>query len=106
VVTTIRLRDPTFTMPPDLVTSTPAGRPRHVIISGQVSDADGSNLFPREFRVITQYGYIEVYILWWKFSTPVWDGDMVTLCGSLVEIGSRPVVRLTNFSQHWLRIDD
>jgi hypothetical protein len=106
VVTTIRLRDPTFTMPPELVTRAPAGRPRHVIVSGRVTNADGSNLFPREFRLITQYGYIEVYILWWKFSTPVQDGDVVTLCGNLIEIDSRPVVRLTNFTQHWLRIDD
>jgi hypothetical protein len=34
------------------------------------------------------------------------DGDTVTLCGSLITPEDETVIRLTNFSRHWLRIDD
>jgi predicted nucleotidyltransferase len=104
VVTTIRLRDPSLTMPIELVT--PSMDSHDVVVSGRVADADGSNLFPRMFRVITPHEQVSACILWWKFSTPVRDGDAVTLCGNLVTINGQSTVRLTNFSQHWLRIDD
>jgi hypothetical protein len=105
VVTTVRLRDPTQTTPVELVTT----RTRDcddVVVSGRVADADSSNLFPRKFILITDHGNTDIYILWWKFSTPVRDGDAVTLCGSLAAAKSHAVVRLTDFTRHWLRIND
>lgn len=105
VVTTIRLRDPMLTIPIELVT--PSTEESHdVVVSGRVADADSSNLFPIKFSLVTEHGRTDIYILWWKFSTPVRDGDAVTVCGSLVTIKSHLVVRITNFAHHWLRIDD
>jgi hypothetical protein len=105
VVTTIRLRDPRFTMPLDLVTLSPEGSD-DTTLSGVVADAGSSNLFPRRFTLIADNGSTGIYIFWWKFSTPVRDGDMVTLRGSLVTAPNCPVVRLTNFTRHWLRINE
>jgi hypothetical protein len=105
VATTVRLRDPTQTMRVELVT-TPARDCDEVIMSGLVTDADRSNLFPRRFTLITHHGARDIYILWWKFSAPVCDGDTVTLCGSLLTFERPPVVRLTDFTRHWLRIND
>lgn len=105
VVTTIRLRDPSFRIPVTMV-SRLADDSNDVVVSGCVADADGSNLFPRKFRVLVRNEHIDVYVFWWKFSTPVRDGDAVTLCGSLIAIEDETVIRLTNFSRHWLRIDD
>ncbi|MEV8440788.1 hypothetical protein AB0425_25715 [Actinosynnema sp. NPDC051121] len=103
VVTTIRLRDPAVTTPLDLVTATP-NEDDDVTVSGVVADADGSHLFPRRFTLVTDRGRKDVAIFWWKFSTPVRDGDRVTLCGSVVTAEHRPVIRLTNFTRHWLSI--
>lgn len=105
VVSTIRLRDPAITTPPELVIP-PTTCHYNTELSGVVANADTSNLFPRRFTLITNHGSVDIYIFWWKFSTPVLDGDKVTLCGSLIATKSRPAVRLTNFTQHWLRISD
>ncbi|ADP79676.1 hypothetical protein [Pseudofrankia inefficax] len=104
VVTTIRFRDPSHVTPVALV----AARPdmEEAIVSGRVLNAAGSNLFPRKFDLTTDYGMVEIYIFWWKFSTPVRDGDSVTLRGSIFTNGERPVVRLSNYSRHWLRIEE
>jgi predicted nucleotidyltransferase len=103
VVTTIRLRDPALTIPSELVT-TPTKDLHDIVISGRVTDADSSNLFPRKFSVTTDHEHTDIYVLWWKFSTPVRDGDAVTLCGSLVTAKGHSVVRLTDFTRHWLKI--
>jgi predicted nucleotidyltransferase len=105
VVTTVRLRDPAQTIPVELVTAS-ARDCGDVIVSGRVADADGSNLFPRRFTLVTDRGPKEIYIFWWKFSTPVRDGDAVTLCGSLLAAKIHPIIRLTDFTRHWLRIND
>lgn len=105
VVTTIRFRDPQHRMPLELVTP-PAEGSDHTTLSGVVADADSSNLYPRRFTLITDTGPADVYIFWWKFSTPVRDGDTATLCGSLITTQNQPVVRLTSFTRHWLRIND
>lgn len=105
VVTTIRLRDVAETTPLELVI-TSAKDCHDVIMSGRVTDGDRSNLFPRKFTLATDDGETDIFIMWWKFSTPVRDGDELTLCGSLLTIGNRTVVRLTDFTQHWLRITD
>ena len=105
VVTTIRLRDVTETIPLELVT-TPAKDCDDVIMFGRVTNGDRSNLFPRNFTLATDHGEIDIFIMWWKFSTPVRDGDELTLCGSLLTIGNRTVVRLTDFTRHWLKISD
>jgi predicted nucleotidyltransferase len=105
VVTTIRLRDPALTIPTELVTA-PTKDLHDIVISGRVTDADSSNLFPRKFSVITEHESMDIYILWWKFSTPVRDGDAVTVCGSVVTVDGHPAVRLTDFTQHWLKIEN
>ena len=104
VVTTIRFRDPAVPTPSDLVVSS-SETTRNIVVSGQVTDAARSNLFPRQFTLMTESGPVEIYLIWWKFSTPVRDGDSVTLCGSLLPNRSQPTARLTNFVDHWLKID-
>jgi predicted nucleotidyltransferase len=105
IVTTIRLRDSAQAMPVQLV-ATLARDCKDIIVSGRVVDADSSNLFPRRFTLVTDHGATEIYILWWKFSTPVRDGDVITVCGSLLTLKDSPVIRLTDFTRHWLRITD
>lgn len=106
VVTTIRLRDPTFKISLELVTRS-AEDCHDVTLSGVVANADSSHLFPRRFSVVVSDGRrADIYIFWWKFSTPVRDGDRVTLCGSLIPTERCFVVRLTSFTQHWLSIED
>jgi len=102
VVTTIRLREPQCRTPLELLTR--QSDRRDAVITGEVIAADGSNLFPRVFTLDTAAGRLDVYILWWKFSTPVRTGDLVTLRGSIIPLEHSRVLRLTNFSQHWLRI--
>ncbi|WP_241835437.1 hypothetical protein [Pseudofrankia asymbiotica] len=102
VVTTIRLREPSYRTALELVTRQPDRR--DIVIEGEVIAADGSNLFPRIFTLDTSAGRLDVYILWWKFSTPVRAGDRVTLRGSIVRLRRADAVRLTDFSQHWLHI--
>lgn len=104
VATTIRLRDSSLTIPIELVGQLSDGT-EDVVVSGRITQADGSNLFPRRFTVIGGDGPREIYVFWWKFSTPVRDGDQITLCGSLLNIKGRPVIRMTSFTRHWLRID-
>ncbi len=103
VVTTIRFREPALKTSLDIVT--PSVDDHDVILSGCVVDAGGSNLFPRTFRLLSADGPADICILWWKFSTPVRDGDTVTLRGSLLRTHRSTVIRLTNYSQHWLRIE-
>jgi predicted nucleotidyltransferase len=105
VVTTIRLRDTAPVLPFELLTAR-ASNPTPVEVSGQVVDADSSNLFPRKFTVAKDGVDIEIYTLWWKFSTPVRDGDLVTLCGNLITVDNRSVVLLTDFRRHWLKIHE
>lgn len=104
VVTTLRLRDSTVTVPVEL-TNQPSDSLKDVIVTGRVMQADRSNLFPRRFTLVTDHdGDRDIYIFWWKFSTPVQDGDRITLCGSLLTVNGQPVVRLTSFTRHWLNI--
>jgi len=63
VVTTIRLRDPALTIPTELAT-TPTTDLHDIVISGRVTDADSSNLFPRKFTVVTDHESTDIYILW------------------------------------------
>lgn len=105
IVSTIRLRDRTVVTPLELVASS-TSHDDNAELSGMVINADTSNLFPRRFTLVTNDDAVDVYIFWWKFSTPVRDGDKVTLCGSLVTSENGPTVRLTNFTQHWLSISN
>ena len=104
VVTTIRVRDRSQTTPAALIAPTP--RADHVPVSGRVTNASRSTLFPRRFDLVTGSGIVEIYVLWWKFSTPVQDGDAVTVRGSLLPANHAHAIRLTDYSRHWLRIDD
>lgn len=101
VVTTIRLRDPTQSMPMDLVTSPSTGL-AEVITTGEVTDIDRSALFPIRFTVCGADGPVQAAVFWWKFTTPVRLGDQVSVCGSFLP--SAGTIRLTNFARHWLTI--
>jgi len=53
------------------------------------TDADLGNLFPRVFRVLTgSYAYT-VHLWWWKFASPVRDGETITVCGSRRDLPGR-----------------
>lgn len=105
VVSTIRIRDPRLTTSVELVTPS-RNDSTDIVLAGRVVGSDGGHLFPRRFGLVTRDGYVDIHILWWKFSTPVRDDDSVTLCGNLLLDENRPAVRLTNFARHWLRIDE
>lgn len=103
IVTTIRFRDPNISTPIGLVGRSSESY-RDVVVSGRVTHADDSNMFPRRFKLHTDHGMWDIYTFWWKFSTPVRDGDLVTVRGSLLTLEGRPVIRLSNFVNHWLKI--
>lgn len=103
VVTTIRFRDPKVMTPAGLVRRS-SDSYRDVLVSGRVTRADDSNIFPRRFKIQADDGLWDIYTFWWKFSTPVRDGDQVTVRGSLLTVEGHPVIRLSNFVNHWLKI--
>jgi predicted nucleotidyltransferase len=104
VVTTIRLREPTCTLDPRTISQPTATLPNSAV-TGRVRNAAGSNLFPRTFTIHDKHGQnTHVSSFWWKFTTPVEDDDPVTVCGSVLAAGDHPAIRLTDFTQHWLRI--
>lgn len=73
-------------------------------MTGRVADADLANLFPRMFRLVTASGSITVYVSWWKFSSPVRDGDTVALRGSLLDLAGQPAIGVSSFTGHWLQV--
>lgn len=99
IVSTLRFRDRNFSMPLDL--QAPTLQKNH-ILCGQVMNASLSNLFPRAFDILNEEGVHRVQILWWKFSTPVRDGDRIQVCGDVVR-SEDTFLQLTNFRNHWLR---
>jgi predicted nucleotidyltransferase len=103
VVTTIRFRDPAIRTPYQLAGAYPI-QATDITVTGQVADADLGNLFPRMFRLeIRGYPYT-VHLWWWKFSSPVRDGDTITVCGSRRDQTGERVIRVSSFTRHWLRI--
>jgi len=105
VVSTLRFRDKNIVLPFELVHD-PLIVQRDTVVSGRVIDAKSSNLFPRMFQLeTTEHGAYPVYILWWKFSTPLREHDCVTLCGDKLLLEGREVLRVTNFHTHWLAFD-
>jgi len=103
IVTTIRFRDPAVRTPFQLAGAYSA-QTKDFTMTGKVADADLSNLFPRTFRLVTgDYAYT-VHLWWWKFASPVRDGDTVTVCGSRRDLPGPDVIRVSSFTSHWLRI--
>jgi hypothetical protein len=103
IVTTIRFRDPAVRVPYQLASTFPV-QAREVTVTGQVAGADLGNLFPRMFRLLTgSYAYT-VHLWWWKFSSPVRDGETVTVRGSRLDLPGEPVIRVSSFTGHWLHI--
>jgi hypothetical protein len=103
VVTTIRFRDPAVRMPCQLAGPFPA-QAANVTVTGQVTDADLGNLFPRMFRLVTTDCTYTVHLWWWKFASPVRDGDTITICGSHPDLPGQHIIRVSSFISHWLRI--
>jgi predicted nucleotidyltransferase len=103
VVTTIRFRDPAVRMPYQSAGTFPV-QARDITVTGQVADADLGNLFPRVFRLFTGSYTYTIHLWWWKFSSPVRDGDSITVCGSRWDLPGEPVIRVSSFTSHWLQI--
>ena len=103
VVTTIRFRDPAARMPYQLAGAFPV-QAKDVTVTGQVAAADLGNLFPRMFRLVTAGYTYTVHLWWWKFASPVRDGDTITVCGSRRDVLGPDVIRVSSFTSHWLRI--
>jgi hypothetical protein len=105
VVTTIRFRDTAVRMPCELAATLP-GQTRDVTVTGQVADADLGNLFPRMFRLVTVGYTYTVNLWWWKFASPVRNGETVTVCGTSLDLPGQRVIRVSSFTGHWLHIHD
>lgn len=103
VVTTIRFRDAAVRMPYQLACSSLA-LAKDVTVTGQVADADLGNLFPRMFRVVTAGYAYTVHLWWWKFASPVRDGDTITIRGSRSDLLGHDVIRVSSFTRHWIQI--
>jgi hypothetical protein len=103
IVTTIQFRDPAVRMPCQLAGAFPV-RTRDITVTGRVADADLGNLFPRMFRLVTAGYAWTVHLWWWKFASPVRDGDIITVRGSHRELPGDPVIRVSSFTSHWLQI--
>ena len=103
IVTTIRFRDPAARMPYQLAGAYPV-QAKDITVTGQVANADQGNLFPRVFCLLTgSYAYT-VHLWWWKFASPVRDGETVTVCGSRRDLPGHDVIRVSSFTRHWLQI--
>lgn len=100
---TIRFRDKQYVMPLELLSDKAVIRP-NTVISGVVKDAVRSNLYPRMFTVVCEDESYEVTCMWWKFSSPVRDEDIITICGDLLEIGGKLILRVSNFQNHYLKL--
>jgi predicted nucleotidyltransferase len=103
VVTTIRFRDGAVRMPCQLAGAFPV-QAEDITVTGQVADADLGNLFPRVFRLVTAGYTYTVHLWWWKFASPVRDGDTVTVCGSRRDVLRPDIIRVSSFTSHWLQI--
>jgi hypothetical protein len=50
------------------------------------------------FRLLTgSYAYT-VHLWWWKFASPVRDGESVTVCGSRRDLPGQDVIRVSSFT--------
>jgi predicted nucleotidyltransferase len=103
IVTTIRFRDPAVRLSYQLAGAYPV-QARDITVTGQVADADLGNLFPRVFRVLTGGYAYTVHLWWWKFASPVRDGEIVTVRGSRRDLPGQDVIRVSSFTSHWLQI--
>lgn len=103
VVSTIRFRDKKILTPFELIDSNNIVE-KNFCVSGKVTNANLSNLFPRMFTIEARSNSYPVYLFWWKFSTPVREDDNITLCGDLMKLRGQNIVRVTNYRNHWLRI--
>jgi hypothetical protein len=59
---------------------------------------------PKQLTVVKDGVDGDIYRVWWKFSTPVRDGDVVTLYGDLIMADKQSVVLLAELCRHWLKI--
>jgi len=56
------------------------------------------------FRLNTGSYTYTVHLWQWKFSSPVRDGDIITVCGSRRDLPRQDVIRVSSFTGHWLQI--
>jgi len=104
IVSTLRFREKSLVLPLELVQKTTIVQ-KDAILSGEVLDAERSNLFPRMFTLVAENHRYPVYVWWWKFSTPVREHDRLTLCGDKILLEGREAIRVTNFHNHWVAFD-
>jgi hypothetical protein len=56
------------------------------------------------FRLVTAGNTYTVHLWWWKFASPVRDGDTITVRGSRRDLPGHDVVRISSFTSHGLQI--
>jgi hypothetical protein len=103
VLNTLRFRDRNVLMPARLLDADNVIG-KNVKVEGNVGESAKGNLYPRLFTVEANGKEVPVYSFWWKLSSPVQKGDAVSLCGDLIDIGGRQVLRITNYKDHWIGI--
>jgi predicted nucleotidyltransferase len=103
VLNTFRFRDRNVVVPPQLLAAKNIIR-RNVEVEGVAIDTQQGNLYPRAFAVESAGSQYPVYSFWWKFSSPVREMDQVAVCGDVIDVNGKEVLRLTNYEDHWIHL--
>lgn len=103
VLNTFRFRDTSILTPLDLINPENIIKPNFVV-KGRVKNSVQGNLYPRMFSIEADGVMIDAYSMWWKYSSPVKDGDEVRISGNLVKIEGKEALLLTNYVNHWIQI--
>ncbi len=103
VLNTFRFRDRGVRPPSQLLVAENIVK-RNIRVEGVAVDASKGNLYPRAFTIESGGSQYPVYSFWWKFSSPVKEMDQVAVCGDVVDVEGREVLRLTNYEDHWIKL--
>lgn len=103
VLNTFRFRDTSVHTSLDVV-STDRVIATNVSLDGHAVGSDKANLWPRTFTLDSGVMETPVHMLWWKFNSPVREGDALSLTGDLVDIDGQEALRITNYDSHSIHI--
>ena len=102
IVTTIRFRDPAIRVPYQLAAAFPV-QARQITVTGRSPKQTWGTCSPH-VQGADRWPPWTVHLWWWKFATPVRDGETVTVHGSRLNLPGEPVIRVSSFTDHWLKI--